>query len=356
MPQTLMRTQHAAFTALNVAANAPLPKEFRLFKFGENPTSKGTFTLTRESAAACMAEYQKEGVRLMVDLNHDSLNENALALRSDASDARGWFSLELRADGLWAANVDWTPDGARRLRERTQPYISPVFKHTQDGIVMAIANVAMCAMPATYNAQALVAASRYGAKNSKSLSARVTLEQLTRVELTAQGRGITIAELVRQGVLTLVAQVMSNGPPRPGATLPKDPGSVLSDIAVALDLPETAPIADVLAGIQSLADLLQGPSADGSAPGLHLKDPPPGTSSFGSLTATELFLCAKNGISHVEYLRGKASGARSQQRTPAAPPPAPAAQLSRQTLATLKARGMSVAEFEQLKRDAVRRV
>lgn len=153
-------TQRATCTALVVTANAPLPTEFRLFKLGENPTSKGVFTLTPESAAACMTAYQTEGVRLIVDLNHDSLNESALALRPDASDARGWFSLELRADGLWAANVDWTPDGERRLREKTQAYISPAFEHTEDGIVMAIANAALCSMPATYNAPALVAASK----------------------------------------------------------------------------------------------------------------------------------------------------------------------------------------------------
>lgn len=127
---------------------------------GPNETSKGTFTLTPESAAACLAAYQKEGVRLIVDLNHDSLDPNALAMRSDASDARGWFSLQLRTDGLWATDVAWTPDGERRLREKTQAYISPAFEHDDEGVVMAIANAALCAMPATYGAPALVAASK----------------------------------------------------------------------------------------------------------------------------------------------------------------------------------------------------
>lgn len=147
-------------TAIKVVAGQPLPTEFLLFKFGENQTSKGVFTLTPESATACMAAYAQEGVRRIVDLNHDSLNEEALITRSDAGDARAWFSMQLRSDGIWATNVDWTPDGERRLREKTQAYISPAFEHDEAGVVWMIENAALVARPATFNAPALVAASR----------------------------------------------------------------------------------------------------------------------------------------------------------------------------------------------------
>jgi phage I-like protein len=150
----------ALSTHLEVGAGEPLPTEFRLFKFGDNPTSKGVFVLTPESAAACMAQYKLEGTRQIVDLEHDSLSSEARVARSDAADARALYSLELRADGIWATNVVWNPDGERRLREKTQPYISPAFNHDDEGVVWSIVNAAMCSMPATYNAHALVAASR----------------------------------------------------------------------------------------------------------------------------------------------------------------------------------------------------
>jgi len=72
--------------------------------------------------------------------------------------------LDFRPDGsLWACNVEWTPDGARRLNEKTQAYISPAFKHVEEGGVLhplALVNAALVAVPAIHDAPALVAASR----------------------------------------------------------------------------------------------------------------------------------------------------------------------------------------------------
>lgn len=147
-------------SALEVQGEA-LPVEFRIFKKGWNQTTKGDLLFDEQAAAAVMAQYQREGVDLIVDLNHDSLNQEALAARSDAGDARGWFKLELRAGELWAVAARWTPDGARRLAEKTQRYISPVALYNKDTLrVEYLANVALCAMPATLGAAPLVAASK----------------------------------------------------------------------------------------------------------------------------------------------------------------------------------------------------
>jgi phage I-like protein len=175
----------ALSTRLDVGEGEALPSEFRLFKFGENPTSKGVFILTPESAAACMAQYKLEGTRQIVDLEHDSLNNEARIARSDAADARALYSLELRADGIWATNVVWNPDGERRLREKTQPYISPAFHHDDSGVVWAIVNAAMCSMPATYNALPLVAASR-GATGAPDVACQVMIYTLIALAKKAQ--------------------------------------------------------------------------------------------------------------------------------------------------------------------------
>lgn len=138
-----------------------LPTEFRIFAAGKIPTQNGeTDLFDSKAAAAVMAEYQKWGVDLIVDLEHDTVNEEAKANRSDASDARGHFGLELRDGELWAVNVKWTPDGARRLTEKTQRYISPLFKRDKKtGRILRLLNVALVSMPATNDAAPLVAAS-----------------------------------------------------------------------------------------------------------------------------------------------------------------------------------------------------
>jgi phage I-like protein len=125
-----------------------------------NESSKGPTLFDAEAAAMVMATYQREGVDMMIDLNHEALD--SMLVRPDCADARGWAQLELREDGsLWAVNVRWTPDGARRLTEKTQRYISPAFcQDEKTGRVTTLINCAIVAMPATYDAPALVAAAR----------------------------------------------------------------------------------------------------------------------------------------------------------------------------------------------------
>jgi phage I-like protein len=153
-----------AFRALSsqlpdIAAGA-MPREFRIFAAGVNESTKGPAIFDEKAAEAVMAAYAREGVDLMIDLEHHALDADARA-RADAPDARGWFKLEVRSGELWAVDVSWTPDGERRLSERTQRYISPAFEYDKTtGRVMRLLNVALVAMPATYSALPLVAASK----------------------------------------------------------------------------------------------------------------------------------------------------------------------------------------------------
>ena len=140
-------------------ADAPLPTEFRLFADGANETTKGTFVLDPGGLAEALADFKRRGVDLPIDLEHDALSEDARAARADAGDARGWFKLEARDGELWAVDVTWTPDGERRLRDRTQRYISPVFAYDDEGRIVGVRNCALTAMPATLGAVPLVAAS-----------------------------------------------------------------------------------------------------------------------------------------------------------------------------------------------------
>ena len=165
--------------ALSVSADAPLPTEFRIFRVGVNETTEGPLVFDVEAAAAVMAAFQKRGVDIAIDLQHDSISQAARAARNDAADARGWCSLEVRDGELWAVAVRWTPDGERRLREGTQRYISPVaFFDRESYRVTEIFNLALVSQPATHDAQPLVAARRLGMSMDPKLIAEA-LDALT---------------------------------------------------------------------------------------------------------------------------------------------------------------------------------
>ena len=137
------------------------PSEFRIFRAGLNENANGAPILFDETAAASVLAHQtKRGLESMIDLEHLSLDDTA---PNYTPDARGWCRFEVRRDGaggpeLWAVDVKWTPDGARRLAERTQRYISPVFFYDSDNRPTRLLNVALCAMPALDNLEPLVAA------------------------------------------------------------------------------------------------------------------------------------------------------------------------------------------------------
>lgn len=144
--------------SFGVDGNA-LPSEFRLFVPGWNDTENGKFLFDSAAAESVMAAYQKWGVDLAIDLEHQMLDPLPSA-DPTARDARGWCRLELRSDGsLWAVGVRWTPDGAARLSEKRQRYVSPAFETDEQGRVTKIVNVAITAIPATHQTPALVAAS-----------------------------------------------------------------------------------------------------------------------------------------------------------------------------------------------------
>lgn len=149
-----------ALAALSLFVGDTPPTEFRIFSAGKNSTSKGEFIFDAEAARLVMAEYEQHGVDVMIDLEHLSVSDPDRSVNFDP-DARGWCKLAVRNGELWAVDVTWTPDGAMRLTEKRQRYLSPCFEFdTASKRVVGILNIAITAMPATDNAAPLVAASR----------------------------------------------------------------------------------------------------------------------------------------------------------------------------------------------------
>lgn len=162
-----------------------LPTEFRIFTKGENETTKGTFIFDDAAAVSVLAEYAKHGVEIAIDLEHMSLDADSPNFDPDA---RGWCKLALRNGELWAIDVRWTEDGAKRLTERTQRYISPAFTFNKDSQqILALYNIAICAIPATHEAPALVAASARTGKNVGTLSIGVKKMDFLKMVCAALG-------------------------------------------------------------------------------------------------------------------------------------------------------------------------
>ncbi len=153
---------------IDLGAGDTPPTEFLILKAGVNETSKGPVIFDAAAAEAVMAAYTRDGVDLPIDLNHEMLDGTA-RFRRDAGDALGWFNLEVRNGDLWMTNIRWTPEGKDRLLSRKQRYFSPAVMHPPgaDNAVKLV-NVALVAMPATYDARPLIAASRIGDKKDRA--------------------------------------------------------------------------------------------------------------------------------------------------------------------------------------------
>ncbi|MCL2724846.1 MAG: phage protease [Polyangiaceae bacterium] len=146
------------------------PKEFRLFVRGWNDTEKGRFLFDDIAARLVMAAFRKWGVDLAIDLEHQMLDDRPQP-DPTAKDARGSCRLELRSDGsLWAVGVHWTKDGAARVREKRQRYVSPAFEFNPETMrIEEMINIAITSMPATHDAPALVAAAKRFARRAQKV-------------------------------------------------------------------------------------------------------------------------------------------------------------------------------------------
>ena len=154
-----MRRIFLSTTALDPTGDA-LPTEARLFKAGLNTSEKGDVVLDEEALARVLDRFQTQGVDLMIDLQHDSIDGATLVARDNAADAMGWAQLEGRNGELWLTQIKWSSEGERRLRARLQRYLSPAFTVDEQDRPTEMINVALCSMPATHDAQALVAATK----------------------------------------------------------------------------------------------------------------------------------------------------------------------------------------------------
>lgn len=169
----LMHAITGSFGPLMPDGKTP-PSEFRIFCFGENDTSKGIFTLTREDATKIVAERARQN-KGEVNLDYDHLGATQPMIAGEAK-ASGWCNVEIRDDGLWAVNVRWTPKAQQMLRDAEYRFFSPAFK-VEGKRIVSLGNIALVNQPAMMDIQPLVAASKEKAMKFSAMLGKYMKDQ-----------------------------------------------------------------------------------------------------------------------------------------------------------------------------------
>lgn len=199
----------ASFTLLTIDGDK-LPTEFRIFGSGWNATAKGEFLFDDEAAEQIMSAYREHGTDIMIDLEHLSVAAEEVTgdARNFDSDARGWCSLAVRNGELWAVNVSWTPDGAKRLKERRQRYVSPAFATDEEMRPIEIHNVALTSIPATHQSLPLVASRTI----NRGLGTMTPEQMILLARLVREGKTPEqVLQILSMDVKTLQAVVKAMG-------------------------------------------------------------------------------------------------------------------------------------------------
>lgn len=147
------RRRSLVFSSSDLPPSAP--KEFRIWKRGDNPTDKGVHKLTEESIAAILGHQADRQNRIAIDVDHLSLEPDAPPGHRRAV---GWHSLEARNGELWAVDVEWT-DEVRSGLECSPPawkFFSPAYSvDPKTGEIVGYVNLALTNNPATWALNAL---------------------------------------------------------------------------------------------------------------------------------------------------------------------------------------------------------
>lgn len=147
--QTLLDAGGALAVIPMPRIGAEPPRELRVFKWGANPTTKGVKYLKPEGAQALMARYRERGVVKCFDYFHATYDPMATG---EAKKAAGQFRPELRHDGLWFTDIQWTPKAAQGIRDGEWPYVSPAIITTKTGEIIDLRNAGLVTDPGTIGA------------------------------------------------------------------------------------------------------------------------------------------------------------------------------------------------------------
>jgi phage I-like protein len=254
-----------------VPAEGPreVPLEFRIFRAGKNPSTKGTYTFDSKSAELVMKSYATRGVEPTMDYEHQALHDPPIEAPASC---RHWIP-QIRNGELWATECKWTEKAAARLLAGEYRYFSPAFAFEVDTLrVVDVINVALTNLPALHGIDPLVAAS-LRAKQQKENRAMDLQEQITKLQqqladVTAQlsARDATIADLTAK----LTATAASNVAAPEGVAAVAETAALTATLSLpsSARAPERAVAVTALTALRTNVRAITGASDDPSAIGV----------------------------------------------------------------------------------------
>ncbi|MEX3555877.1 MAG: phage protease [Burkholderia gladioli] len=140
------------------------------------PTECPAWQLTPAIAQQLVATASQRTTPYCFDYDHQTLLAKENGKPAPAS---GWFrTLEVRADGVWATDIEWTPAARQMIESHEYLYTSPVFGYDKKtGEVSSLFNAALTNVPAIDGMAAIAAANLTAALSLQSPS-EVRMDEL----------------------------------------------------------------------------------------------------------------------------------------------------------------------------------
>lgn len=130
------------------------PSRVLLWRWGANPTAKGTFWLTKDSAKNIIDNFNQRGNPLVFDVDHKAFDDKAEITQKVAAGFSA--SLSTDADGIWADNMVWTDLGYKLIKEGGYLFDSPVIISSAQNVITKLIAGSITNFPAKNNAQPLL--------------------------------------------------------------------------------------------------------------------------------------------------------------------------------------------------------
>ncbi len=319
------------------------PTELRLFESGFIETTKGTFKCTETSCTSVMDAFQELGRDLPFDYAHASMFATFAPDPAEAGKAAGWFKPLARNGEIWAAGITWTPKAREKILAREFRYISPTFRHNEEGEVLEVYSCALTNDPATKRAKPITTSRGAAAGHTSSpssgdeepsmlklLAARLGLsDTATEAEVFAalsrlQDEGKTFAQIIAlsgkptaaealgiftgwQAAAAKTVQLEAQAAESAKAALAREVDDLINEAKRDGRLApagEKAAREVALAGVPALKAMLSVLPKVGKA---STEPTAPGADGTVTLTAEELEGCKKTGLDPKKYAEHKAN-------------------------------------------------
>jgi len=238
-----------AFQAAPVTSDDDPPKEFKILSFGSTRMRKGgrifNVIFDESSRESIFEALESQGRKqLPIDFDHGMLG---FISTRESSMAAGWFTLEARSDGLWAADIEWTKKAFESIKEREFRFTSPALfleelEQVGDFRATEVINVALTNLPATVSQKPLVANSN----PEEETEMKFTKEMLEKLGLKEDASDEQIAE--RLSVLASAEAIADN------AKTEADKATKLAASAAEIAETKATELATVQANQQKLLD------------------------------------------------------------------------------------------------------